>query len=184
MIKIKSKKEITKELRKINQDKLNKENQEGRICHICGTDCDVQNHHIIKVEQLSKMAYYHKVDDLQDMYIPTVDLCDYHHKVWHGCTGDTNYIDEDIDIDEFYSIVDILGTVDLSLAPEELYDDYKTHYDEMVNAFLFELRERYAFTEDEIQEIEHILIASQDLSVGNVSSMIDPDELDDEEILE
>ena len=124
-VKIKSRKEITRELRKMNQEKLNKECPESRYCAICGKEEGVQNHHIIKVELLSKFAYYHKVDDLENLYAPTVDLCDYHHKVWHGCTGDTNYIDEDISIDTFYRIVDILGQVDLSLVPEDLYDDYK-----------------------------------------------------------
>ncbi|MCQ2910924.1 MAG: hypothetical protein MJ244_01935 [Clostridia bacterium] len=177
-VKIKSRKEITKELRKMNQEKLNKECPEGRYCHICGTDKEVQNHHIIKVEDLSKTAYYHKVQDLNDLYIPTVDLCDYHHKVWHGCTGDTNYIDEDIDLDAFYRIVDILGRVDLSVVPDELYSDYKEYYDHMVSSFVFELKERYAFSDDEVEEIEDILLCSQDLYLSDASTLIDDSEFE------
>ena len=171
-IKIKSRKEITKELRKMNQDKLNKEIPESRYCHICGTEEGVQNHHIIKVENLSKMAYYHKIEDLSELYVPTVDLCDYHHKVWHGYTGDTNYIDEDISLDTFYSIVDILGQVDLSLVSDRLYDEYKFNYDEMVKSFLFELKERYAFSEEEIEEIKNILMCSSDLTIDDIQKLI------------
>lgn len=182
VVKIKSRKEITKELRKMNQDKLNKECPESRYCHICGIEEGVQNHHIIKVEDLSKMAYYHKIDDLGKMYIPTTDLCDYHHKVWHGCTGDTNYIDEDISLDTFYGIVDILGEVDLTLAPSELYPEYKATYDEMINSFLFELKERYAFSEDEIEEMQDILTCASSKNVDEVQESLPSDnEIDDDE---
>ena len=178
-VKIKSRKEITKELRKMNQEKLNKECPEGRYCHICGTDKGVQNHHIFKVEDLSKIAYYSKVSDLKSLYIPTVDLCDYHHKVWHGCTGDTNYIDEEVDLDSFYKIVDILGHIDLSVVPEELYDQYKDAYAEMIASFVFELRERYAFSDDEVAEIEDILLCSQDVYVSNASELLDESDFED-----
>lgn len=179
-VKIKSRKEAAKELRRINQEKLSKECPGSRYCHICGTDKDVENHHIIKVETLSKIAYYHKVDDIEELYAPTVDLCDYHHKVWHGCTGDTNYVDEDIDIDTFYRIVDVLGEIDLSNVPPELYSEYKESYDEMVRAFIFELKERYAFSEDELEEIENILMVSDDLSVDDLSQYELPDDTQEE----
>lgn len=138
----------------------------------------------LKIETLSKIAYYHKVEKLEDLYLPTVDLCDYHHKVWHGFTGDTNYIDEDVSIDTFYRIVDILGQVDLSQVSEELYDDYRESYDEMIKAFVFELRERYSFSEDEVNEIENILLCSHDLSIEEISKLLDNNEIIDENRIE
>ena len=175
-----SKKEITKELRKMNKDKLGKEIKEERCCEICKCKEGVQNHHIIKVENLSKIAYYKKFENIEEMYIPTVDLCDYHHKVWHGCTGDTNYLDTEISVDDFYRIVDILGNVDLTKAPKELYDDYKKYFEEIVDAFMFELKEHYSFTDSEIDDIKEALLVSEDYSAEEMAELLGDDYEDNE----
>ena len=128
-----------------------------RRCYVTGEKKDVQLHHLIKVQDLSEIAYYNQIEDVRDLYIQTVYLSDRVHHVWHQLTEGLGDLDEvDISIEEAEKMLDLFGFIDFKKVPEEHLGEYKNCYDKMMNHYIFELENRFELEiEDEtLQSLE------------------------------
>lgn len=137
-----------------------------RRCYVTGEKKDVQLHHLIKVQDLSEIAYYNQIDDVRELYIPTVYLTDRIHHVWHQLTEGLGDLDDvDISIDEAEKMLDLFSFIDFKKVPEEYLEDYKNCYDKMFNHYIFELENRFEL------EIEEDVLETLNLSAFEDASL-------------
>lgn len=130
----------------------------GKKCEICNTKKNIQCHHLIKVENLTHIAWHNGLDtqqELKDMYKPTVDLCNECHNNFHALMEE-NYIEPQVDYNVFGKIVDILQEIDLTQVDEKLYSDYRDVVDGMTDKIIFNLVKYGDYTEEELKQIEEI----------------------------
>lgn len=148
-----NRKEIHKEIRRISK------NHNKCECFICKTQENVQNHHIIKVDTLTNIAYmngYNTSEKISQMYIPTVDLCEECHKKVHSLMLD-NYIEPKIDYKDFLSVIDIIDMVDYKKFPNDLFEDYIEATERLTGTVIFNLLEYGEFTSEELETINEII---------------------------
>lgn len=135
---IKSRTKYAKEIRHASHCDMPKR------CYITGEKKDVQLHHLIKVQDLSEIAYYNQIEDVRDLYVPTVYLTDRIHHVWHQLTEGLGDLDDvDISLDEAEKMLDLFSFIDFKKVPEEYLQEYTEYYDKMMNHYVFELENRF-----------------------------------------
>lgn len=148
-----TRKEIHKEIRKISRSENKCE------CYLCKSKKHIQNHHIIKVEVLGDMAYlngYNTKEQIAELYIPTVDLCEECHKTVHSLMMD-NYIEPTIEYKDFLGVMCILDMINLEEAPDDLLEEYTKATNTLMETVIFNLLEFGEFTEEELETIDLII---------------------------
>lgn len=128
-------------------------------CKLCGGKKDLSYHHYIKVEDLTHMCWYHDYDtkeELNEIYAPGGYLCDNCHLLFHSLMED-NYNEPELDLDTIYGIVEIISEIDLTQAPEDLYEDYASIVDEMTDTIVHNFIKYGDLTEEEVEELNEIM---------------------------
>ena len=98
-----------------------------RKCMLCG-DEEVQNHHVLKIEWLAELYLQHPYIIMEELPIPTCDLCDDCHKEVHKLYGDdkrkVNLTDDQImKVFEMEQLAEAQLIIDNSI---EYADDYNS----------------------------------------------------------
>lgn len=131
----------------------------GKSCEICKSKKDIQCHHLIKVENLTHIAWHNNIDtreEIHDMYMPTVDLCNECHNNFHALMEE-NYIEPDVNYTKFFEVLSILQGIDLTQVNEELYKDYREVVDNMTDTVVFNLLKYGTFSEEELETIQNVI---------------------------
>lgn len=128
-------------------------------CEICKSHKDVQTHHLIKVENLTHIAWHNALntrEEIQNMYKPTASLCSECHNNLHALMEE-NYLEPCVTYDTFYEVLGLLEDIDLSNVDDTLYEDYRTVVDTMTNNVIFNLIKYGDFSKEELETIETTL---------------------------
>lgn len=154
-------KEINRYLRTISREEKTNECE----CYLCGSKKNIQQHHILSIYGLSKIAWrenYRTKDKLDDFYLPTEWLCERCHQLVHQLQDD-NYNEETLTLDQMYKIAEMYQEVDLEKAPKSLINEYKGLYDDTVSMTVCNFISYGDLTLDELDELENLV----NMELGN-----------------
>lgn len=155
---------------------ITKVHGDNRRCFVCGSQNKIENHHLLRVADLSRMCVENHYFDINSLYIPLVDLCTLHHKKWHVLAEDMQDRIEitETEYDRYQDLMNRIIPVSPKI-PERLVDDYidlYTHVTDTIDTNLERCRNRSLIREDEIKQIfDNDVSWFEDKDLSNIKAM-------------
>ena len=102
---------------------ISKTFKQNRKCFICGEKGSIENHHLLRVADLSKICITNKYFDIESLYIPTEDLCSNHHKKWHDLVDNIHEVEiNGFEYDRYFDLLNRIVPVSSKIPYPLIYD--------------------------------------------------------------